>query len=139
MKVQSVFFLMGKKALSLSSAQAPRKPRSKKEPPSIQWSNEESLSSAAGPGPASSIQGSNLLSIAQEPTQNPSHDITFKSHETPLKKCESESQRDAMIKDGMRVDSPKTLLALWKASPRCPDMFSYITWASPVLKDVPAP
>ena len=56
-----------------------------------------------------------------------------------LKKCESEPQRDAVIKDGMRVDAPKTLLALWNASLRRPDMFSYITWASPVLKDGPAP
>ena len=31
-----------------------------------------------------------------------------------LKKCESEPQRDAVIKDGMRVDAPKTLLAFGK-------------------------
>ena len=64
MKVRSVFFLMEREALSLSSAQAPGKPPSKKAPLSIQWSHDESLSSAAGPGPASSIQGSNSLSVA---------------------------------------------------------------------------
>lgn len=83
MKVRSVFFLMGREALPLSSAQAPGKPPSKKAPLSIQWSHDESLSSAAGPGPGPSIQGSNSLSVASGPTQDPRHDITFKSHETP--------------------------------------------------------